>query len=114
MICKTCGAMYGTLVCPGCAEIKSRKAYREYQLHPLRAVTAEHAKILARDDNGFVHLQMFGCHKTFCWAVPEPYWRKREISLEQLNERVSAGKVCGKCHEAFTELMHEARLHSVE
>lgn len=113
MICKTCGAMYHSLICPGCAEQLSRRAYREYQLHPLRALTGGHVKIMARvNTDGFHHLQMFGCQRTFCWLDAEPWWRKREIDLEQLNERVAAGKVCRKCYGEFSGLMLEAQLCS--
>lgn len=109
MICPACLARFDTLICPGCAEAKSRTAYREYQMHPLREVAAERVKVVARAvDTSKSHLQMFGCAKTFCWVGVETHWRKRELSLEQLTEAASLDRICPLCYEVFTTLITEA------
>jgi hypothetical protein len=94
--------------CYHCIEERSRKATREFQLHPLRKVAAGDARLTTRSINGVRHIQMFGADLTFCFEKVESQNRKASLNLDELVEAAGEGRVCEKCHLAVGQLIVEA------
>lgn len=98
------------VVCPVCAEERSRIAMREFQKRPLMLITQGKSLLTTRLINSVRHVQQVGGERTFCNLPTESYHRRGSstfVSYIKANDRV-----CEKCQGEITTIAAEAALCS--
>lgn len=98
----------GLLACPTCVEERSRKAFREFQIRPMRFIARGHAALTTRFIGTTRHVQMVGAARTLCWEPVESYMRRQPMDLDKFLESQDENIICEKCRAEVRALVQEA------
>jgi hypothetical protein len=98
------------VICPVCAEERSRAALREFQKRPLRLIAQGKSYLTTRLIDSVRHVQQFSAQRTFCNRKVESYHRRGTATFSayvQANDRV-----CEHCKSEIATLASEDELCS--